>query len=238
MTIKLTKIVSSLGPLTKRLFLNESGHLQKEAAAQLYRGRFETAAVNNLTDFAELLEHATPDVAFTYGVPDQPSGMIVRDEDLRQHPEAIARTQEFFRWSPGPGILMIDDDSGMLVDSLTDFLRDTVPFLDGVDMLERPSSSSHIKNANTGEWVRRTGNRRVYAIVSDARTIPSVGRLIEAYLWRANCGYFDVSKSGRLLKRCPADTSVFQPERLDFVGGAVCVPPLVQDPLLARFSEG
>lgn len=238
MTIKFTKIVSSHGPLTKHLHLDTNGALHKKAAAQLYRGTYQLESVSSLKDFAHKLEAATPDIAFTYGVPHHASGLIAREEDLSTTPHAIARTRASFSWSEGPGILMIDDDSGFMVDDFAEFLWETVPILDGVEMIVRPSSSSNIFNIETNEWVRLGGNRRAYVVVSDARMAPEVGRLIESYLWLAHHGYYDVSKSGRLLKRCPADTSVWQPERLDFVGGATCTAPLAQGYLVTELIEG
>ncbi len=238
MTIRFTRITSAHGALTKRIFLDENGQLQKSAVSQLYRGQYQVDSIATLADLAPLLEAATSDTAFTYGVPDQPAGMLVREDDLHLNPSAIARTRNFFSWASGPGILMIDDDSGAQVGDFAGFLRASVPFLDDVEMLVRPSSSSWIKNDETGDWVREEVNRRAYAIVSEAVMIPEVGKLVEAYLWLAGHGYYDVSRSGRLLKRCPADTSVWQPERLDFVGGAVCTAPLSQGILRAKLSLG
>lgn len=238
MTIRFTSITSHQEPLTKRIYLDENGKLQKSPAAQLYRGQFQVDSITALADFAALLEAATSNTAFTYGTPDVAAGVIVRDDDLNLNPSAISRTRSYFSWPKGPGILMIDDDSGKDVGNFADFLRGTVPFLADVEMLVRPSSSSWIKNDETGAWVREEVNRRAYVIVSEAAMIPEVGKLIEAYLWLAGHGYYDVSLAGRLLKRCPADTSVWQPERLDFVGGAVCTAPLSQGVLKATFSPG
>lgn len=238
MTARFTRITSSYGPLTKRIFLSEGGRLQKTAAAQLCHGQYQVESVAGLADFATLLEAATPETAFTFGIPGQPAGTIVREDDLHHHSAAIARTRNFFSWPRGPGILMIDDDSGKDVGDFAVFLRGAVPFLDDVEMLVRPSSSSWIKKTETGEWLRKEVNRRAYIIVSDAAMIPEAGRLVEAYLWLAGQGYYAVSRAGRLLKRCPADTSVWQPERLDFVGGAVCEPPLEQGALKARLIPG
>jgi hypothetical protein len=236
--IRFTSIVSNHGPLTKRLYLDEDEKLQKKAVANLYRGQAQVELVNGLADFVAKLEQATPETAFTYGVPDCPSSLIVREEDLANNPGAIARTRKSFTWPRGPAILMIDDDSGLVTDNFAEFLRETVPVLIDVEMIVRPSSSSMIFNTQNDQWVRLDGNRRAYVLISDGRMIPEVGGLIENFLWLSNSGYYKVSTSGRLLKRCPADTSVWQPERLDFVGGAVCTPPLVQRQLKAELIEG
>ena len=55
-----------------------------------------------------------------------------------------------------------------------------------------------------------------------AQDIPRCGTALFKRLWLAGYGRFDVSKSGALLDRSLIDSSVWQPERLDFAGGAWC----------------
>lgn len=60
-------------------------------------------------------------------------------------------------------------------------------------------------------------------------------------LWLAGFGRYEVSKSGSLLQRSLIDASVFQPERLDFCGGASCGKGLEQrlpDPVLFNPDAG
>ena len=70
--------------------------------------------------------------------------------------------------------------------------------------------------------------QRVYVPVADAQDIPRAGAALYARLWLAGHGRFDVSASGALLDRSLIDASVWQPERLDFAGGAQCGPGLEQ----------
>ena len=70
MTIRFTRLTSNRGPLTKRFYLKKDGSLQKEAAAQLYRGKYQVESVSGLPEFVNKLEMATQDTAFTYGVTD------------------------------------------------------------------------------------------------------------------------------------------------------------------------
>ena len=234
-----TKITSDHGPLTKNVSLADDGSIQKNAAAQLFRGHYKTESIADLREFAQQLEAATPSVAFCYGITDKPDGRIVCEDNLAENPGAIARTRNFFGLHRGPGILMLDNDNGQIFENtLAEYLRDYVGVLDGIDMLVRPSSSSNIYNSETGECLRSMVNQRAYAMVSDASYIPEIGKLIESQLWLSGNGYYDISSAGSLLKRCTVDTSVFQPERLDFVGGAVCTPPLEQRDMSCRFVEG
>jgi hypothetical protein len=237
--ISFTRIKSSHGPLTKKMSLSSEGSIQKVASAQLSRGCFETVTLPDLAEFANCLESATSDVAFCYGIADQRNGTVVRESDLLANPGAIARTREFLRFARVPGILMLDNDNGQFFDeTLAEFLLETVDLLEGVTMLVRPSSSSNLWNTETDKCLRPMVNQRAYLIVSDASQIPAVGKIIEAQLWLSGHGYFDISSAGSLLKRCTVDTSVWQPERLDFVGGAVCTPPLQQRNMFCRLIEG
>ena len=58
--------------------------------------------------------------------------------------------------------------------------------------------------------------------------------------WLNNWGRVEISTSGSLLKRSLWDEAMYQPARLDFIGGSICQPPLFQDrgePVLMGGSE-
>ena len=237
--VTFTKITSDHGQLTKTMTLADDSRIIKKASAQLHRGHYERVTVNGLQEFADQLVAATAADAFCYGVTTELKGRLVRENDLAENAGAIARTRNHFGLSRGPGILMLDNDDGQIFKgSFVEHLWDSVSILDGVSMLGRPSSSSNLYHAKTNECLRPMINQRAYLIASDASRIPVVGNLIEASLWLAGEGYYDISTAGTLLKRCTVDTSVWQPERLDFVGGAVCVPPLEQRHMGCEFIEG
>ncbi|MEQ8228605.1 MAG: phage tail tape measure protein [Rhodospirillales bacterium] len=80
----------------------------------------------------------------------------------------------------------------------------------------------------TGAEVHGLRGQRIYVAVEDASDIERAGQAIIARLWAAGHGHVEVSASGALLERTIADASVWQPNRLDFAGGAVCVSPLAQ----------
>lgn len=236
---KFTKITSTNGALTKEISLDEGGNLIKKASAQLCSGKFEVIEVEDLPEFASHLEDATPDIAFTYGIPAASAGRIVRDSDVQRNPGAISRTRQHFGWSKSPGILMLDNDIGCTDRrSFDEVLRDDAGILENVTMLMRPSSSSLIHNSDTGRCLRSVQNQRAYIIVSDASEIPRIGQIIDTYLWAEGHGYYGVSTAGTPLRRNIIDTSVWQSERLDFVGGAVCIPPLRQGRLFVECIQG
>lgn len=238
-SIKFTKITSKTGPLTKELSLDDTGNLVKKARPQLSSATFEVCEIKDLSEFSGQLEAATPDTAFTYGISVLPSGRIVRDQDVQRNPGAISRTRQHFGWANTCGILMLDNDIGDIDRrSFDEVLRDDAGIPENVSMLLRPSSSSLIYNSESGECLRGVQNQRAYIVVSDASKIPQIGQAIDTYLWAAGHGYYQSSSAGTALRRNLIDTSVWQPERLDFVGGAVCIPPLEQCHLLTEYIEG
>jgi len=70
--------------------------------------------------------------------------------------------------------------------------------------------------------------QRVYILVSDASDIPRAGEVLQQRLWLSDYGRIQVSASGQLLLRTIADGAMFEVNRLDFAGGAICEPPLAQ----------
>lgn len=144
------------------------------------------------------------------------------------------RGKGMIEWCIGPGLWMIDYDPepGAKPISLKKFLAyliEAVPELDGAGYVWFPSSSSHIINSETGEDLTGLRGFRVWFLVNDARGIPGAGEALLARLWLAGLGYIKVSKSGAMLKRTLVDGAVWQPERLDFAGGAACSRGLHQD---------
>lgn len=237
MSIKFTTI-TSLQALSKRVYLDEFGEMQKVAAATLFDGDFAVHDVKDLHEFAVHLDNATTNQAFTYGTPGSSTGKITTQARASRSGGAIPRDRKHFEWPGGPGILMIDDDSGRPIPDFVQLLRDNVPCLQNVDILLRPSSSSMIYNSETDAEVQGLLNRRAYVVVSSAKNIPEVSRHIDDHLWLAGFGYFKVSASGSLLERNLVDTAVWTPEHLDFVGGAICTPPLAQHKLTTELSQG
>src|SRR5690606_19181711 len=83
-----------------------------------------------------------------------------------------------------------------------------------------PSSSSNILGPD-GKQHSGVKGLHVYWAVEDASLIPDYGKVLFDRLTLAGYSRVDVSKTGSLLERSVVNASVWQPERLDFVGGAV-----------------
>ncbi|WP_150109508.1 hypothetical protein [Syntrophobacter fumaroxidans] len=221
--------------LSKGFSLAKDGTLQKHPGGQLAQGTCETQDLV-VSDFCALLEALQPNQALTFGVCGHDRATVAAQGALgkvRGKLPVIARDRAHFTWPTGPGMLMLDfdpapDTEPLTRETLLGTLYEVWPELREAPHVWRESASSCIYRADTDEQVRGVMGQRVYVPVLDAHDIPRTGAALYARLWLAGHGRFDLSGSGVLLDRSIIDASVWQPERLDFAGGAQCGPGLEQ----------
>lgn len=70
--------------------------------------------------------------------------------------------------------------------------------------------------------------QRFYILVRDVSDTARFGEMLGKRLWLDGLGRVEVSESGQRLVRTIFDHAMFEPARLDFIGGAICEPPLTQ----------
>lgn len=208
------------------------------------------------TDIAGLVDLLTtlgPQHALSFGVAREASARVVTSaayDDAVAHCRTedeviIARTRDHFDWPAAPGVFMGDYDAPATGEPLTReellaALAAAAPALATAATIWRPSASSciHVKG---GAELRGVRGQRLYLPVLDASDIERAGKVLFDRLWLAGYGRYELSKSGAFLTRSPIDASVFQPERLDFCGGAECGTGLEQRlpaPMLINGSAG
>lgn len=231
-------IITSVAPrvLSKAFSLDADGVLQKSAGGNLSEGLSQTMRVAGVTEFAALLPDLNPNQALMFGTFAHDAATVLskeRAERSRSAGPVVTRTRDCVSWPDGPAILMLDYDppsSGdpLTQDELRERLFETVPALRGAPHVTRPSASSCIYRKGDGAELRGERGRRVYIGVKEGRDIERAAKVLQARLWLNGHGYFAVSKSGALLERTLIDGAVFQPERLDFAGGAACGEGLEQ----------
>lgn len=240
-------VVTALRPTTigKRFALRE-GRLTKSPGGVMVRGRCERLELAGLPALAELLPELDARHALMYGLApvDDVTLITTRKWNTRGRPDGpYPRTKDAISWPAGPGLWMLDYDPepGADVLSREEFLARLIeaePALAEAGYVWYPSSSSHIVNSETGEDLTGLRGQRLWFLVNDARGIPGAGEALLARLWTAGHGYIKVSKSGALLDRTLVDGAVWQPERLDFAGGAACGRGLHQNRGAPVVTEG
>jgi hypothetical protein len=231
-------ILASIQPrvLSKSFSLNAEGALQKVAGGNLSEGRSQTVRVAGMKEFAALLPDLKPNHALMFGVFAHDAAIVLskeRAERSRSAGPVVTRTRDCVSWPACPAILMLDHDPPAVGDPLTgdelrEHLFEAVPALRGAPHVTRPSASSCIYRTSDGAELRGERGRRVYVGVRDGRDIERAAKVLQARLWLNGHGYFAVSRCGALLERTLVDGAVFQPERLDFAGGAACGEGLEQ----------
>lgn len=130
-------------------------------------------------------------------------------------------------------MLMLDYDPNpngkpLSRDELIQTLYDVCPALKEAPLIYRPSASSCIYNNQNDVELRGIRGKRLYLSITEANDIPRAGDVLFKRLWLKGYGHIDISNAGSLLVRSFIDAAVWQPERLDFCGGADCEPPLEQ----------
>lgn len=215
--------------LTKIIGLHPDGTLRKETAAHLAMGTAQQVAVPDLKTLAQALDRLTSANAVTWGVMQATQATLCTQADTHAQAQgALARTRDNFAYRRGPGVMMLDHDglpSGSLtLDEFQNRLLVAAPALTNAPMLGRPSASSGCYHPN-GQPLTAVDRHRIYIPVEDATLIPDGGKALADLLWATSGdGWVEVGNAGQALVRCLVDTSVWQPERLDFAG-----PPVLQD---------
>jgi hypothetical protein len=237
--VEVTRFTSHQPNRLSKAFHLDNGYLTKQSGGQLFDGTAERLSVD-LTGFADLLATLTPRQALAYGVSSYTTARVVPARNLPAQPSkepTIARDRQHFAWPDGAGVLMLDydappDDPPLDCERLREAIYSVWSELRAAPHIWRPSAGGCIYNADTGEELRGVSGQRLYVLVANSADIPRAGAVLFDRLWLAGHGRFEVSRSGALLSRTIIDGTVFQPERLDFCGGADCGPGLVQ-----RLSE-
>lgn len=240
--LKFTRFSAIKPPRLSKRFSLAGNTLIKESGGNLTEGIAERLTIPDLTAFAALLPTLTPKQALAYGINGHDRARVVPKDAPPPgggDPPVIARTRDHFAWPAGAGLLMLDYDPApdgppLGMEALRVALATTCPALADTPAIWRPSASSCIYTQDGAE-LRGVAGQRFYLPVMDARDIPRAGQALFERLWLAGFGRYELSKSGAFLARALIDASVFQPERLDFCGGAECGKGLAQrlpDPVL------
>jgi hypothetical protein len=177
-------IYTSTEPLSK-IYRTEKGLIQKQAAAQMYKGTAERVTMS-FAEFPTALSKATEKQAFGYGVhsskyPDKVNIVVAGKEQSDKN--SIARTQKFYAYTEGPvaGAGMFDHDPnkyGPVMSSvqLVQALIDIHPEIAKAARIVRGSVSAGVHK--TDEQPRTDKGFHVYISVKNAADIPRYGKVI------------------------------------------------------------
>lgn len=228
-------LLTALRPTTlgKAFKLGASG-LEKVTAGDLCEGTFVVKEFATATELASILLAVGTHQAISASLPKcgMTSGTIVTKAAVHNFPNALTRTKEDFSFTYSqPGIVVLDYDppsnaKALSRDELWALLISVMPKLEHAGAVWWCSGSSYIYSGDSE--IQGLRGQRIYLLVSDLGDTWRFGEVLGKRLWLAGLGHIVVSASGQRLSRCVFDAAMFQAARLDFVGGAVCHPPLEQ----------
>jgi mRNA-degrading endonuclease toxin of MazEF toxin-antitoxin module len=228
-------VFESESPLAKAFWLDQSGELKKEDGGRLTKGYVARRSFSYMSEFADFLLTLNGTHALAYGVSEHQEARVLskksQDSEKGGDRPIITRTRENFSWPRGEGIFLIDydppkDGPGLRREEVYQAIIDACPGLEDAPTILWHSASSFLYNGD--KQLKGEGGYRIYIRVKDASDIPRAGKVLFKRLWLSGHGYIRITKNGGLVERAPVDAAVWQPERLDFAGGANCTPPIVQ----------
>lgn len=212
MPIHLTRITSSSCELAKSYEL-QGGKAVGSAIAHMTAGHADVIEIADLSELPDTLDALTAHQAVTLGVPTVGSTPLTTRAGAEFRPDAVARTNEAFRYLPTPALFPIDVDTERDVygtlDEVLDVLESASPWLTHVVRVARPSASSYVG----GKGLRGV---HIYIAVTRGTDIPALAQRLQIEQWAAGHGRVIISKSGALLVRQLSDATVYQPSRLMF----------------------
>lgn len=217
--------VTTLGKFFKLV----DGKLQKTVECTLHTGDYAVKSFDSAEGFLKQLTEVSGSQVITASVPinGTSTGRITTKAKPREG--YLARTVENFKFPDGPGIMTLDYDPSEVAlsrEELTNLVREMAIIPDEAALIWWCSSSSYIYNGD--EELQGLKGQRFYFLVEDARDIPRAGKVLLDRLWLAGYGRIEPSKSGSKLQYSVFDWTMFHNDRLDFVGGAICEPPVSQ----------
>lgn len=230
MTLTLTRITSTSCDLAKRYTLGEDGKPVSSAVAHMLAGRADVTTISDLTDLRAVLDALAPNQAITLGVPTAGSTELTTRAGAEYNPQAVARTNENFRYLDTPALFPIDVDTTagvyQTVGEILDALEASSPWLRHVTRVARPSASSFVGGAGLR-------GVHVYIAITRGTDTPELAQRVQVEQWAAGRGSVVISRSGALLTRQLSDALVYQPSRLMFEA-----PPVLCDGVTRVVPDG
>jgi len=215
------------GLLTKAIRPDTHGGIVKTPAAAMTAGTAETVSLP-FSKFGPFLRSLKPEQAIAHGVTGRDHVNVVSAAKFTGQPDTICRTKEYFKYSDGWGVAMLDHDPAPGQDALSpaqlfEAVAAVWPEFADLPKALTGSTSSYIFDASGKQLTGRGSGFHAYFPCYPAAALPDLAKILFKRLWLAGHGYIAVSRAGSMLSRTIFDAAVFSPERIDFVAGAHCI---------------
>ena len=233
-TGKLTLITTSRPATLGKVFRLTPTGLEKKTAGQMVESSFQVLEFTSAESLGQILANVGNDQAIMASLPadGRAAGKIVTKAEKPNHPGALSRTKDCFWFASNQASLCILDydppagETPLTRDQLWALLLATVPGLESAGVIWWCSGSSFIYQGEAE--IQGLRGQRLYILIQDLADTERFGEVLFKRLWLAGRGRVEISTAGSLLMRSIFDQAMAQVARLDFIGGAVCEPPLEQ----------
>jgi hypothetical protein len=237
-------VISSTNPavLSKQVVRQPDGTLSKISSAHLNLGQVDVVDIQSASGLIRLLDGLHPNQAVAYGVPPVDVAVLTSRKQQPNYPGSITRSDDYFKWPKGPGVMVLDYDpphggKSATQAELLNALFSVAPALAGGGWAWRPSASGNIYDQATGQELEGLKGQRLYVLADNAADVPRAGAALHVRLWLAGHGRIELAQNGAQLERSLVDTSMWQPSRLDFAAGAICGPGLERRPAPGLWND-
>jgi len=206
--------------------------LVKQTAGAMWQGTYETLEFESAQDLIGILSRIATNQAISASLcTGGMHGEVTTKKNTSLDGSAVSRTKEHFNFARRAGILILDYDPpiGGAALSRTELWEELLQVCPGIGKAAAVwwcSGSSYIFNGETNLIGLR--GQRLYIMIQDSSDTERAGEVLGKRLWLNGKGHIQVSESGQRLVRSTFDLAMFEAARLDFIGGAVCQPPLSQ----------
>ena len=224
--IKNYVVLKSKHGTSKMFYLGSDGELIKEPGGNIYDSMYSVQGVSNPSVLVDVLNNLRPTECISWSILNKGGfkGRIVSRANAIKG--SITRTRDNFEFPSGLAVMMLDIDEVITFNELLEALERAMPGFKNAPYVTAHSASTFIYNGNT--CLKGEGGKRVYIFVADGLDINRAAKVLGARLKIGGFLHYQISKSGSALERTLIDEQVYQPERLDFCGGAQCKAPLEQ----------
>jgi hypothetical protein len=242
-TIEVTLLRKGRGILSKRISLVDGKVVSDGSACAMGHGSAERKKVDGLAGFAKLIDSLRSNECLALGAlrDDLPDVVaIAKKDEITPESRAVARTAGNLRYREGePAPILFDYDTKGMPDSVArrveaaggywGALVSILPGLASAAHVVRPSTSSGLSNADTGETYPGSAGKHAYVEAEDGSDSERSIYALHDRAWLAGFGWYWLGKDGKLLERSIVDRMVGRAERPVFEGAPWVEPPLRQD---------
>jgi predicted P-loop ATPase len=242
-SIEVTLLRKGRGILSKRISLVDNKVVSDGSACAMGHGSAERKKVDGLVGFAKLIDSLKSNECITLGTlrDDLPNVVaIAKKDEITPESSAVARTAGNLRYREGePAPVLFDYDTKGMPDSVArrveaaggywGALVSILPGLASAAHVVRPSTSSGLSNADTGETYPGSAGKHAYVEAEDGSDSERFIRALHDRAWLAGFGWYWLGEDGKLLERSIVDRMVGRAERPVFEGAPWVEPPLRQD---------